>query len=349
MRETALRRLWLLPACAAAACVIGGCAKNLDILQYPAFYQPDLKTIAVLPFRSASDDATGWDFAEATAAALGANGTYKVLSPGMLSESMSKSDFEKLIEADPAEAAAMLAKLDDIDLLLTGTVTVSSRLYRTVSYYRGPYYYPRRYYYHGYGYRHPYYYPGGYYHYGPRYDYYSEAAITATAVVYGVADARRLYGTVSPIVTVVHDDVYYDRGGALVAEAADDVIARIVSNVAIVPTRIKVKPKETLHTASEDAGGVLRFTDRFSADAERMHVVVTLPSVADHNAFRIDIVPKGTDNVLAEETFVWSRLKRQLVINFSPRKLAEQAGTGKYTIRFYSGGRKAFERHFRIE
>ena len=75
----------MLAVAVSLAAAAGGCTKTLVVDRYPRFYDPKLKTVAVLPFDStARYRHAGRLLAHHLAAALTANRSYTVIGPDRL-------------------------------------------------------------------------------------------------------------------------------------------------------------------------------------------------------------------------------------------------------------------------
>ena len=204
-----MRALGMTVALAAAA-TMAGCGKaKLTVMHYPVFFDPAIKTVAVLPMANRSlHPMAGKFLADRLAARLQANGTYKVISPANLTNRLAAKKIDLPSGATPTQAAEVMRKLGGIDAFITGTVTqfgAGRGTYTEV--YDEPYPYDG---YYGYGYgrrwhRHDGYYGryyGGYYGggYYPVYRTYtySQAYVAAGATMYRVSDAAPIYSTPTP-------------------------------------------------------------------------------------------------------------------------------------------------------
>ena len=104
------RRLACLILLAAAG--LCGCSKEIPIVQYPAFWRPELKSIAVTPFRCASgQEEAGNVLADKLAAALVANGTYRVFNRNELKTILDERDLQIAFGQDSEAAAKQFQKL----------------------------------------------------------------------------------------------------------------------------------------------------------------------------------------------------------------------------------------------
>ena len=323
-----LVRLSILLAVAAV-----GCNAEIPITQYPPFWTPQLRTIAVEPFRNESTaPEAGTVVARRVASALANNGTYRVVP-----------------DDSPAEGAPAAAT-GPPQAALRGVV----RAYRTAGYVerRIQPYYDDDYYHHGYyGHGYPGHY-GGYGGYRTIIFLHNEAEVAVEAELVRTSDGKVLYTTRRPIHAYIASDgspPKLTQYGCL-AYATDSVVADLVSRLALVRRIVKVKKDETLRTALAGAGAVWQWEDKFPASSDRMSIVVSLPEICDRNTFRLTVARTGKDRpILVEEEFTWSLGEPTRSFPLSPRELAVAGGTGKYVITFHADGRKIFDRKFKIE
>lgn len=96
---------------AAGFALAAGCTKQIRITQYPEFYTPDLKTVAVVPFRATvANRAAGDAVAEQFARSLAGTKTYQVYSRYDLKTILDEQDMQLALGDDPNKAAQGLAK-----------------------------------------------------------------------------------------------------------------------------------------------------------------------------------------------------------------------------------------------
>ena len=70
---------------------VGGCNAKLTVDRYPDFYDPELKSVAVVPFANLTQEPQAGTFlAERLAEALRANGTYQAVGPAELNSMLAK-------------------------------------------------------------------------------------------------------------------------------------------------------------------------------------------------------------------------------------------------------------------
>ena len=116
------RRLIVAVLAAGMASVAGGCTKKFFVDRYPPFYEPQIKTVAVLPMDSASGRReAGVVLGHFLASALTTNGTYKVIGPTELRGKLGAEKLDALVHASNHDVAAAMAELGGIDAFITGT------------------------------------------------------------------------------------------------------------------------------------------------------------------------------------------------------------------------------------
>ncbi|HQL74967.1 MAG: hypothetical protein BWX88_04235 [Planctomycetes bacterium ADurb.Bin126] len=326
----------LVPAMALTA-VMAGCSAKLPLRSYPDFYDPSIKRVAVLPFsnKTAASDA-GRIVASRLAEALRMNGTYRLASPG----------------GPPAATAPAPAQA-----LITGTVheyATSSAIQGYYSDYYSPYY-------------GPYYpeWPYTPYRYGPFYRRHSSywgyggvrfyldtrnAGHVAVSVRMTTEDGKVLYDTQSPVQVTISSAGSPPRFSPreALARAVELAVDKLVERLAVTPVTVKIDSKKALRTAVARQDGQWRYADKFSADDEKMYVVLALPPVANHNNFLLEIHRKDGSGALARQEVTWSRDRSTMGVEFSPNKLYAAGGEGKYTVTFYSQGKKVLKETFSI-
>ena len=333
-------RLVRAVALALLAIMGGGCSKKVWITQIPPFYTPDLKTIAVVPFRNRSTrrDA-GNVIADKLAAALMANGAYKVFNRNDLSALMDQQDLKIALGGDTSAAADKFKQHTNVQAILIGTVTTFSATSKTQRRRDPQYLYDKRGRKRLVGYR--------------TYDYTrNEANVSVTAVLIRVSDGTTIHSTPRPASKQIPSegespamDPY-----ACAAVAADWVVYQLVADFAPVRRQISLDPGKALRTATELYDNKWTYSDKFLATDEKMHVVVALPGSCDRNRFRITIVRKGERVDLAFMDIVWTSKYTGFGYPFNPREIAEKGGgPGEYEVKFYSGPEPVLRRTFKIE
>ncbi|MHC4562107.1 MAG: hypothetical protein ACYS8X_04955 [Planctomycetota bacterium] len=136
------------------------------------------------------------------------------------------------------------------------------------------------------------------------------------------------------------------------ARAASSVSGALVEQFAIVPKVIEVEPARLMRiTTGPAADGSWREASDFTMADRQMMVQVDLPPEAAHNLFRLTVQRKGARKVLAEQTFVWRRLKAtsRPAFEFNPSQLAATGGgPGEYVVTFHAGGAAVMDKPFTI-
>lgn len=341
-----LRGLKTCPLAFAAllAAAVGGCKATMSVQQYPACYDPDLKSVAVVEFANGTLRPRAGEFlTDRLAAALKANGTYAVVGPGELKGRLRAAGLELPAGADAKTTAGVLRRLGGVQAFLTGSV-------RAFSAERTSYVEVEHVHFHGgYHWRRPRY--GFRYHY-PLYRHYvyTRAHAAADAALVRVADGETIYATPSPVSARLgaRDDPPWMLDEYL-TEAADAVADGLVEAFAVVPKQLRLDAGKLLRTARRREDGRLKFTDDFRAGDEELVVVLRLPPTAARNEFRLAAARKDQEQAVTEEQFLWSAKDRSREFVFSPRKLAEAAGPGKFQVRFYSGRQLVLKRGFEIK
>jgi hypothetical protein len=321
---------------AVAGLVPAGCDKKLVITQVPTFYTPDLKVIAVAPFRNQ----TQWRganeiIADQVAAGLMANGTYKVFNRNDLKTVMDESDLNIALGADPVAAAGQLKKLTEVQAILVGTVTTYAATTNSQQR-QEPASWDKK---------------GNVTGYRTYVQTRNEANITVTASLIRVSDGTTIYATPEPAWARVWAEGSPPKkdGQACASEAAGMVAANLVATFAPTRREIKVDEGKALRTASELYDNKWTYQDTFKPTDEKMFVVVSLPGSCDRNRFRITIVRKGERQDLAEQDITWDKKHGGFGYPFSPKDIATKGGgAGEYEIKFYSGPEPIMRRTFKI-
>jgi curli biogenesis system outer membrane secretion channel CsgG len=337
----------VLLAGGALATAVGGCTATMTVRQHPHFYDPQLKTVAVVPFASETGHPkAGAILAKRLASALRANGTYSIVGPRELDRRLREAGLTLDAEGGPAAVAATLRKLKGIQAFVTGTVTAFAcdrRSHVTVDfgyayggYVCGGWGYP----YYGLRYVHPIY----------RHYSYSQAYVATEAALVRVADGEMIHAAPSPVAARFRSRGHPPLlGHECLDEATAAVVRRLLEEFAVVPKRLKLDIGKTLHTARRTQAGQWQHSDDFHADEEAMYAVLRLPAAAARNALRLTVTGKDSDKPLAEHRFTWSAHDRVRRFALGPRNLAEAAGTGKYRVRLYCNEQFVLERTFEVK
>ncbi len=109
--------------------VLAGCAKQITVSRYPAFYDPNIKTIAVVPFENHSNRKyIGHMIADHLTAALTANQTYKVLGPVQLRRTLKDLKLPRIRQENYKQIAAELGKAGNLQAFIGGQVLGSTTI-----------------------------------------------------------------------------------------------------------------------------------------------------------------------------------------------------------------------------
>ncbi len=343
----------LILAMTLAAALTAGCETTMTVRRYPAFYDPQLRRLAVLPFDNGTlHPRAGIFLAQRLAERLAGNGTYEVVGPDTVRTRLFAADRTLGSGATDAERAAALAAATDVQAFVTGAVrSFAADSGTRIDVYDDPWYYGpgagfgygswhRRW---GYG-------VGGYWPIAHRTRYVA-AHVAADARLVRVPTGEVLSTTPRPVrVRLTSIDEPTDLPDDVLARAAEAVAARIVGGFAVVPRQVKVRPDRVLRLAGRDEKGRWRETDDFSADDEDMRLTVAPPRAADRNDLRVTIIRPETGEQVAQRTFRWSADNGPRELSFSPRKLAETYGPGDYEVRLEAADAgEAVRREFEIE
>jgi hypothetical protein len=333
------RRTALLLLLAWALSVLGGCSKKIWVIQTPDFYTPDLKTVAVVPFRNQS----GWEGAgdiisDRLAAALMANGSYRVFNRNDLSTVLDEQDLKIAFGSDDAAAAQTLSKVGDVQAVLIGTVSTYTATSNSQQRQDPVYGYTPQ---------------GAAYVAGYRTYVFTrnEGNVQVTANLLRTSDGTTIAATAEPAWAR-----FWAEGSppskdahACVADAASGVVAQLVETFAPVRKQVSIDPSKTLRLASELYDNKWAFTDSFSAKDEKMFAVIQLPPACDRNPFKLTVVRKDGRTDLAVQEFRWDKSFGGYGYLFDPSDIAAKGGgPGEYEVKFYSGPEPVLRRPFRI-
>jgi hypothetical protein len=361
-----------------------GCSRSFTARQYPAFYEPNLVTVAVVPFQN--DTRTrraGLVVAEDLAAALHINGTYSVIRPGRLQTLIKDKGLAPLSRTDRVKDAQELRELGTVQAFIIGRVLRESRVvgaYPDGYDYYGPYVSDEAYtgpahtqlvdeddededegdedfgddygdyYDYDFGHFHRYWYwDYPHYYYYP--EYVTEAHVAIEASLVRVSDGRVLYSTPLPIWgrANLRSSSHIPFASAAF-DAMHHAVAKLVDDIAGVPVEVRVYSQNDLKTAIARENGQWIFRDAFSPSDPTIYVVVRLPAPLAHNTFRVTITPKGRPrDVVVAKDFTWPPYQTSDGVPFAPSEIVERAGTGSYTAHFYSMGESVMEHDFKIK
>ncbi|MCE5327798.1 MAG: LPS assembly lipoprotein LptE [Planctomycetaceae bacterium] len=344
----------------AVACVAaGGCGKAITVMHYPAFYSPELRTIAVMPFAPLPPEPpSGVFFTDRLVDALADNGAYRVASgPQLLAElqaagltmpsaPISPPASQPTPQGQPSaeyyyvvptasgppldHLLAALRRRGGIDLVLLGQVTALSVQPVIVqdSFPYGPYA----------PYPYPLYgpYGSGYY---TAYTYENQATAAATVELYRVSDGQHL-ASASRTATVVSVGPTRLTMEQSLGRAAQDAARQLVQIIAPSPETVKVTPG-AIETSRRAEGGGMKETSTFSPSDGAMMVTLHLPPAADRNPFTLTVTPENNSNrTLFSRPFTWSAQAGQTI----EIPLAALGGPGDYRINLQRGGQTVLDK-----
>lgn len=374
---TSINRMQVIFGVCGVLTALSGCSESFIARRYPSFYDPNLRTVAVVPFQNdTTRRGAGIMASDSLAAALRANGTYRIVTPRRLRALVEQKKLRALSRTDFQKDAGEFRELGGIQAFITGKVLRSSRI---AGLYPEPY---------GYA---PYDYPISYTSdsrgryelvdedeegedeeggdegfdddfgddfYGPYYPYYwyypeyrAEAHVTLEASLIRISDGAVLYTTSVPVqgkAELGNSNRIIPARATL--DAMNQAAAKLVKDMAVVPVKVKVNPRADIKTAVAKENGQWKFSNKFSPNAQQMYVVMQLPTTVAHDTFRLTITPRGQpDNVIIAKDITWPRDRNKDAVMLSPKEIADRAGTGKYTVGFYSMGKSVMQRHFTIK
>jgi hypothetical protein len=322
-----------------AAVALAGCSETLVITQIPEFYTPDLKAIAVAPFRNQTARKGAGDIiADNLATGLMANGAYKTFNRNDLKTVMDENDLQIALGGNADAAAGQLKKLTQVQAILVGTVTTFAATSNSQPRQDPVYAYDSN---------------GNAYVSGYRtyVQTRNEANVSVTASLIRVSDGTTIYATPQPLFARVWaegsppaKDIH-----ACSLEASAMVASLLVETFAPVRKQIKVSPSKALQTASELYDNKWTYKDTFKPTDEKMYVVLALPASCDRNRFRLAIVKKDQREELATQDIKWSKEHGGFGYAFSPSKIAGKGGPGEYEVKFYCGPEPVMRRKFTIK
>ena len=329
---------------ALAVALPAGCSRRISLLHYPDFYDPQIKTVAVVEFDNDSlQSNAGMFVATRLADALSANGTYGVIGPRELAAQLERASVAMPTGRRPDDLAPLIARLPHVDAFITGSVR-SLSAERTV-YVTRPYGYVTS----GYGWgRHGH---GSFSGAGLGMTYPFRRYDISTAQAAGAARLTRAGGqqiaATGPLEVYV-DDKDVGPGGAEEAlhEAARGLARLIVAHLAVVEVEVKIRnPGKVLRTARAGGDGTLDYTDDFRPSDSEIVVVLCLPAEADRNALRLTVSRKGSSQPLQEHSFTWEGGNTCRRFTFEVDRLG---GPGDYDLILHRDGRGIWKSDFEI-
>jgi hypothetical protein len=324
---------------------IGGCGTTFTVDHYPDFYNPSIKSVAVLPFENETTrKEAGMVVANHVSAALAANGTYEITTPSHIETILKEKQMPALQTEDYRATAEELAQLSEFQAFITGKVLSESFKNITTEYY-----YDDDFYYYDYPY---WYYPDWYppyWYYPYYYEFGQDAYISADVSMVSVPD-----GTVLDTKPIKASADVSGMSSSLKRHATQmaliNLTEKVVSIFAVIPVKITVHPSKAMRTADKSGPEEWLFTKTFYSDQESMYVVLCLPEAATMNKFELTITPQNSlSNVILSRTYIWQKNKYCQDVEFSPRQIAQTNGPGKYSVHFSSRGKVVMTKNFRIK
>jgi len=328
-----------------------GCAeKTITVRRYPSFYTPELTEVAVMPFRNeTSRVAVGERFATSLAQALRDNGTYRVIGPRELKDTLRNMGVGSTTRPSGEEIKEGLLRIKGLQAVITGTVLVyqASRTEFNQYAYYPPAYYP--------------YYPEDW-AFWPEWDAWEDEAYIGatpeyvqTGQVSVQASMRRLpgmsviYSTQEPVTSDIQLTSFWPRPAQDVLQRAVDQVAnRLVARLAVVPVKITVNISKDLRTATGRTDGKWDFSDTFHPNQD-LFIVLNLPQAAKRDTFRLTITPEDNpDHVIVERNVIWEPARAEQGVVLPAREIVDQAGPGDYAVDCYYDGKLVMSHDFQI-
>lgn len=337
-------RMLILTGLAGSMALLAGCQADLPIREYPSFYDPDLRTVAVAPFANDSlNERAGQYIATRLARALEANRTYKVIGPTELASRLADADLAAPADGKPESWARLAGKLEGVQAVLTGRVDrfsagIGSYLERESVAVGG-----------GYGWHGPYRRLGGGL-YAPIYVSYPYAhARVAASVQFLQAGSGSSIHNIPGLVSAECDS-RNDRARTpeeCLAHATDAVASRILDEVAIVDKTLKIQPDKALRTATGPAKAP-EFTDDIPASAPALLVVLDLPASVARNRVVLEIAADEDAPQLARRELTWPVDATRQVVSFEIPPLLDAHKPGRFVVRLEVHGHAVTHRDFEI-
>ncbi len=326
-----VRILLLLFPCVvgmASGCGGGGSKKSkIWVYQYPDFYQPSLKRVAVLPFANRTRVAgVGARISDTVSAILTNNGTYEVYTRAHLKDILAERDLADagIIDGD---VAIEIGRLKSVQALVCGvcdryeTATKHETRYRPEAIWgrnqqgqavitgwrQVPYQWTRH-----------------------------DGFVECQVVVIDCTTGRQIAAVRQPSNWWASGSPPKYGPADAVRNAEQDQVARIARAIAVTRSRIKLKGK-VLRTATDLYDQEWDWQKEILPSDEHFSVVVKLPAEADRNNFKITVVPKDRRDVVVEHAFVWSKANERQGFRFKVGPIVEKFGFGEYQAKLYSG------------
>jgi hypothetical protein len=319
-------------------CLVG-CGTKIKIRSYPAFYTPDLKYVAVVPFRSATQNPeAGTVVSENFARELMANNTYQVLSHNDLGALASQEDLMIYAKGGDGSAAASKLKLaGKVQGLLVGTVSTYNSSTRSE---------PRT---------DPIPIPDG--NGGVKIMYrsyvltHNEGNVAVSAAMIRISDGTQIHATASAVGHIVceGESVAFDRDACLI-QATEQAVRKLVQEFAVTIQEITISDKN-FQTASDYYDAQWQFTSKFKVGDPKVIVMLQLPQVCDRNSFRIVIVRKDGREELASQDVMYEGAWAQFGkgFEFKIADLIKKGGPGSFQAKLYQGPVPVLTYSFKIQ
>ena len=345
------------------ASLAAGCGQEIEITQYPPFFDPDdptknIKTIVVLPFRNqaarAGSARAGEGVGEELAGLLGGTGTYmKVYNHNDLSALMDQQDLLIAGGGDPNALAGALRKRGAVEALITGAVTAYDSSSRTRTEMRqqmvgidprtkAPIYRPVM-----------------------MQITTNEGTVTVAATLTRIRDGAPIHAT-GPVY-----GRYRSEGQSGVTSepeclrlATSQAVFGTNEHFAVVRKTVTVD-SDAFRVASAYYDGEWSEADEFTPADTQAFVVLKLPPVCDRNRFRITIVREDRQEDLFVQKVRWLKKSQPahpgsamqvdpgkigIGFAFNPSEIAKKGGgPGTYVAKFYAGAKPALAVEFDIE
>lgn len=332
-------RMRFVPAWALLATMLAaGCGTKIVVQGIPSFYRPELKALAVLPFRNLTNvQGAGEIVADKLAAALAANGTYKVYNRNDLKSLMNERDLQLALSDDPAKAATRFKKVGGLEVqaVLTGSVGTFSATTNSQQRQEPTFIYDEN---------------GNAIPTGQRVFTWTrnEANVGVTAVLYSVGGETLHAATPSPAQAWAEGSPAKYDAAACREHAVGNMVQALVVEFAVTNCVIKINPSKDFRTSNDLFENQWTYADTFKATDEKMFVVLRLPACCDRNRFRITIARKDQRTYLVDMPIVWDKTNNSFGYQFSPRELAKKGGTGQYVAKFFAGPQPSMTTAFTI-
>ena len=310
-----------------AGCAGSGKKDKIWIYQYPDYYRPDLKRVAVLPFGNRSRHrGVGGRISDKVSAILTNNRTYEIYTRVHLKDIDKELKMAESGIIDP-EAAKRIGRLKSVQALICGvcnrceTTTRNETRHKNVpiwgknkqgmsvitSWRQVPYRWTRH-----------------------------DAFVECQAVVIDCGTGRQIAAVSDPSNAWASGSPPKYGPQELLRRAEEDQIRRIAQAIAVTRTEIKLKG-DVLKTATALYEGKWDWQRRITPSDEKFFVVVGLPAAADRNNFEISIVPRGQRELVAKQAFRWTKRYGRFGYDFKVKPIVEKHGLGQYQAKLYSG------------